>query len=139
MQVCVHQDEIQLSVSAREGLSTPFSHLSPVPHTTKKPYTGSAHHAVQTCPQAGATHANTNSNTHNNFSKVTNTQRARNLKQISLHFKNLKASKSQMKPEKCCSHRNVCLSELQTFSSTGDGRHIMSQCLCETLPTFLCD
>lgn len=69
VRLCVRRDGILSMCESREGnLSTPFSHLSPAPHTTerktttkKKACSGAAHRVVQTCPRAGTAHTNTNS------------------------------------------------------------------------------
>lgn len=69
VRLCVGRDGILSMCESREGnLSTPFSHLSPAPHTTerkttttKKACSGAAHRVVQTCPRAGTAHTNTNS------------------------------------------------------------------------------
>lgn len=69
VRLCVRRDGILSMCESWEGnLSTPFSHLSPAPHTTerkttttKKACSGAAHRVVQTCPRAGTAHTNTNS------------------------------------------------------------------------------
>lgn len=94
--------------AGRASCQLPFSPVSHLFLAPQKPCSGSAHRAVQTCPQAGATHTRRNSHTQYKFSKRSKYTLGRKPQKILLLFKKFKrANQRNRKTKESCRHRNV--------------------------------